>query len=138
MIADSFNRFFIDIVENFLLQRNKYRSKTKSTTQVQRRTATVFVAPVTEKEMERVIKILNKKASAGCDDVPVLVLKQCMDYIMKPLLLICNISFQYGIFPEQMNIAKIKPVYKNVGEHSMQNYRPISVLSAFSKILEKN
>ena len=77
-------------------------------TQVQRRTATVFVAPVTEKEMERVIKSLNKKASAGCDDVPMLVLKQCMDYIMKPLVHICNISFQYGIFPEQMKIAKIK------------------------------
>jgi len=60
-------------------------------TQVQRRTATVFVASVTEKEMERVIKSLNKKASAGCDDVPVLVLKQCMDYIMKPLVNICNI-----------------------------------------------
>jgi len=91
MIADSFNRFFIDTVENLLLQRNKYRSKIMSMTQVQRRTATVFVAPVTEKGMERVIKSLNKKASAGCDDVPMLVLKQCMDYIMKPLVHICNI-----------------------------------------------
>ena len=36
-----------------------------------------------------------------------------------------------------MKIAKIKPLYKNGGKHSMQNYRPISVLSAFSKILEK-
>ena len=68
MIADSFNRFFIDILENLLFQRNKYRSKIKSTTQVQRRTATMFVVPVTEKEMERVVKGLNKKASAGCDD----------------------------------------------------------------------
>ena len=73
MIADSLNRFIIDIVENLLLQRNKYRSKTNSTTQVQRCTATMFVAPVTEKEMERVIKSLNKKASACCDDVHVLV-----------------------------------------------------------------
>jgi len=56
---------------------------------------------------------------------------------MKPLVHICNISFQYGIFPEQMKIAKIKPLYKNGDKYSIQNYRPISVLSAFSKILEK-
>jgi len=97
----------------------------------------MFVAPVTEKEMERVIKSLNKKASAGCDDVLVLVLKQCMHYIMKPLVHICNISFQYGIFQDQMKIAKIKPLYKNGDKQSMQNYGTISVLSAFSKILEK-
>ena len=64
-------------------------------------------------------------------------LKQCRDYIVKPLVHICNLPFQRGIFPDQMKIAKIKPLHKNGDKHNMQNYRPISVLSAFSKILEK-
>jgi len=131
MIAESFNRYFIDIVENLLLQRNKYRSTIKSATPTQSCTATMFAAPVTEKEMERVIVSLNKKASAGCDEIPMLVLKQCRDYIVKPLVHICNLSFQRGIFPDQMKIAKIKPLHKNGDKHNMQNYRPISVLSAF-------
>ena len=131
MIAESFNRYFIDIVENLLLQRNKCRSTIKSATQIQSCTATMFIAPVTEKEMERVIISLNKKASAGCDEIPMLVLKQCRDYIVKPPVHICNLSFQLGIFPDQTKIAKIKPLNKNGDKHNMQNCRPISVLSAF-------
>jgi CRISPR/Cas system-associated protein Csx1 len=69
--------------------------------------------------------------------IPMLVVKQCMDYIIKPLVHICNVSFQQGIFRDQMKIAKIKPLYRNGDKQDMQNYRPISVLSAFSKILEK-
>jgi len=62
----------------------------------------MLVAPVTEKKKERVIISLNKKASAGCDEITMLVLKQCRDYIVKPLVHICNLSFQRGIFPEQI------------------------------------
>jgi hypothetical protein len=97
----------------------------------------MFAPPVSEKEMEKVVLNLNKNASAGCDAIPMLVVKHCMIYILKPLVHICNISFQYGIFPDQMKIAKIKPLYKNGNKYDIQNYRPISVLSAFSKILEK-
>jgi hypothetical protein len=97
----------------------------------------MFVAPVTVTEMERVITSLNKNASASCDEIPTLVIKQCMGYIMKPLVHICNASFQHGIFPDEMKIAKIKPLFKNGDKQDMRNYRPISVLSVFSKILEK-
>jgi hypothetical protein len=137
MTADSFNRYFNNIVEKLTLHRNNVRIKIKSTTKGQICTATMFAAPVTGKEMERVILSLNKKASAGYDDIPVRVVKQCMDFIIKPLVHICNISFQQGIFPDQMKIAKIIPLYKNGDKYAMQNYRPISVLSAFLKILEK-
>jgi hypothetical protein len=112
MIAASFNSYFTEIVEKLLLQRNKYGTRFKTKSHIQRCIATMFVAPVTVQEMERVIISLNKKASAGCDDIPMLVLKQCMDYIIKPLVHICNVSFQYGIFPDQMKIAKIKPLLK--------------------------
>ena len=102
MIAESFNRYFIVIVENLLHQRNKYRSTIKSATPIQSCTATMLVAPVTEKKMERVIISLNKKASAGCDKITMLVLQQCRDYILKPLVHICNLSFQRGFFPNQI------------------------------------
>ena len=124
-------------MENLLLQRNKYGTKFKSKSQTQRCTATTFVAPVTVTEMERVIASLNKNALAGSDEIPMLVIKQCMGYIIKPLVHICNVSLQYGIFPDQMKVAKINHLFENGDKHNMQNYRPISVLSAFSKILEK-
>ena len=97
----------------------------------------MFVAPVTIEELERVIASLNKNASAGYEEIPMLEIKQCMGYIIKPLVHIFNVSFQSGIFPDQMKRAKIKPLFKKGDKQNMQNYRPISVLSVFSKVLEK-
>ena len=136
-IADSFNRYFINIVEDLAVPGNKCRTKTISQPQGQRYTAIMYAEPVTETEMEKVILSLNTKASAGCDDIPMTVVKHCMIYIIKPLVHIRNVSFQHGIFPDQMKTAKIKPLYKNGDKHEIKNYRPISILPAFSKNIGK-
>ena len=56
---------------------------------------------------------------------------------MKPLAHIVNLSFTSGIFPEDMKIAKVIPWFKNDSKTDLTNYRPISIISQFSKILEK-
>lgn len=53
------------------------------------------------------------------------------------MLLICNQSLSEGIFPSQLKIAKITPVFKAGDRKIVSNYRPISILTALSKILEK-
>jgi len=70
IIADCYNKFFIDTVEDLLLQRNKNVYKFKSKFQIQRCSETMFVAPVTTTELERVIASLKKNASAGYDEIP--------------------------------------------------------------------
>ena len=50
---------------------------------------------------------------------------------------ICNLSFSKGIFPLQMKITKVIPIFKSGDKSQFNNYRPISVLSQFSKIFEK-
>ena len=57
--------------------------------------------------------------------------------IAKPLAHIFNFSFSCGVFPDHMKIAKIIPIFKNGQKTEFTNYRPISILSQFSKILEK-
>ena len=57
--------------------------------------------------------------------------------ISKPLTHICNHSFKTGVFPSRMKIAKIKPIFKSGAKTDIGNYRPISLLPQFSKILEK-
>ena len=58
-------------------------------------------------------------------------------HILTPLRHICNTSLGQGIFPEEMNIARIIPLFKSGDKQNVSNYRPISLLPQFSKILEK-
>ena len=65
------------------------------------------------------------------------VLSKVTDQIVKPLDHIFNLSFSSGIFPSEMKTAKVIPVFKSGNRSDFSNYRPISLLSQFSKILEK-
>ena len=65
------------------------------------------------------------------------VIKNSIDIISEPLMYIINLSLAQGIVPKQMKIARVTPIYKS-GDHALfTNYRPISVLPSFSKLLER-
>ena len=50
---------------------------------------------------------------------------------------ICNVSLSSGNFPDGMEIARVIPLYKEGEKDLLTKYRPVSLLSQFSKILEK-
>jgi len=50
---------------------------------------------------------------------------------------LCNFSFSLGIFPENMKIAKVVPLFKTGRKSEVSNYKPISILTCLSKIIEK-
>ena len=58
------------------------------------------------------------------------------NYLLVPLKCIIDLSLNYGTFPEKIKIARIIPVFKSSNTSLMTNYRPISVLLCFSKMLE--
>ena len=49
----------------------------------------------------------------------------------------CNLSLKSGIFPDGMKVAKVIPLFKSGDDELFNNYRPVSLLLQFSKILEK-
>lgn len=57
--------------------------------------------------------------------------------VLEPLTDICNKSFQTDIFPNKMKMAKVVPIHKNGDKHMLSNFRPVSMLPQFHKILEK-
>ena len=83
------------------------------------------------------IKLLNASTASGLDEVSPKVVKAIANYIVKPLTHIFNLSFLSGIIPNALKIARVTPVYKANSKENFANYRPISVLPCFSKILEK-
>ena len=94
---------------------------------------------VTAAEIEDEISNLNssKATATGPFSVPVCLSKLLKTCLSKPLEIIYNHSFNSGYVPDQFKLAKLIPVHKRDSVTSMENYRPISLLSVFNKILEK-
>ena len=97
----------------------------------------MFINPVNEAEVIRIIKLCKPKDSMDYDDISMWVLSRIASQVVKPLVHIVNLSFSTDIFPSEMKMAKVIPLFKNGNKSYFSNYRPISLLSQFSKILEK-
>ena len=54
-----------------------------------------------------------------------------------PLLHVCNKSLSCGIFPAELKIGKVVPIYKSGDIMRFINYRPVSILPVLSKVLER-
>ena len=87
-------------------------------------------------ELENALGSLKTKKSSGYDDISADVLKRVSDEIFVILKHIFNISLAKGVFPNKLNIARVIPIFKKGNNTLVTNYRPISVLPCFSKLLE--
>jgi hypothetical protein len=128
VIAELFNLYFVEIVKK-LVDQNSETHITYNMTNLKLSTCpeTIFVNPVSDVEIERVINFKGKHSS-GFDDVPDLVIKKCTKFIKKPLADISNASFESGIFPDRLKLSVIKPLYKKGDTGNIKNYRSVSLL----------
>ena len=90
-------------------------------------------------EMKRVEGLLKKiKASkaSGPDNIPNRVLKECAAELAPAIAILFQQSLNRGILPEAWTSANISPVFKKGDRHRAENYRPVSLTSVLSKLLE--
>ena len=97
----------------------------------------LYFAPITSLEIEKIISKLEPKKSSGHDGISNKLIKDLCDVISYPITIIFNQSIQTGRFPSAMKWADITPLYKSKNKYETTNYRPISLLLTISKVLEK-
>ena len=96
-----------------------------------------FITPSAPYAVLDIINTLKTGKSIGPNSIPIKLLKILSPHISSPLSQIVNESFLSGIFPEKLQLAKVIPLFRKGCPMMVSNYRPISLLSVFSKISEK-
>ena len=96
-----------------------------------------FLFPTTSREIEVEISNLRISKAVGPFSIPIDILKIIKCVVSKPLEILFNASFSSGIVPYDLKLANVVPVYKKGSQTCPSNYRPISLLSIFNKLLER-
>lgn len=141
MIADAFNKYFTSIAEE--MNDKSPDSKPKGNDAEQPSfldflktscASSMYLYDCTSDEVQQIINDLeNGKAS----DIPIKLVKRSSQILGPKLSQYYNILMQKGIFPNELKVGKITPIYKKGNEEKLENYRPVSTLPLFGKIFEK-
>ena len=92
--------------------------------------------PTNKEEVTRLVKSF-KDCSAGWDGLPMHIFKDNVDSLADVMVHICNLSLKDGVCPRKLTVGKVICIFKSGDAAQLKNYRPISILPAFSKLIEK-
>lgn len=134
VLANMLNDFFIDVSGSFLPSDFPLQSSCEYHGSA---VSSFFLLPVSESEVREIIRSLKPKSSAGHDNVSSILLKKCCEFLVEPLVDLINCSFETGVFPEFLKLSVVKPLHKKGRTDVLDNFRPISVTSTFSKVFER-
>ena len=135
IISENFNDFFVNVGHNLakhipnvgIFPRNFMGDRVLQT---------IFMEPVTAAELIKIVHSL-KNGAPGYDGVPSQILKDTINTIIEPLCFLCNHSLEQGVFPSELKLANVLPLFKSGDSMLFNNYRPVSLLCTLSKVFEK-
>ena len=141
IIANSFNSYFSTVAQTSykdIPDKNcVWRSLQNLNHNMLEKITPFYFEPTSINEINKIIKSLKTKDSYGYDEISTQILKISAPFISPPLTFICNQILNAGIFPDRMKLSIIKPLLKKGTNNELKNYRPISLLTTFSKVIEK-
>ena len=135
-VANSFNQYFTSVAQK-LVEKMKPSTKDFNDYLTNSNLNSMFLDPVTPEEVNDIVANLDESKSNDSYNIPTRLIKIVRHSISEPFSVIANSSFLEGIFPDKLKFAKVTPIHKGKSKLQCNNYRPISILPIFSKILEK-
>ena len=135
-IAEKFNDYFVNIAANLKDNINNPSSARYSKFLKNQTTNSIYLAEVEPGEIKEIIAGLKEKTTSDTKICPLKHLNG-ITKLHEALAVTINCSLNEGIFPSQLKVAKVIPIHKGGTKTDVANYRPISLLSTFSKIYEK-
>ena len=137
LIANHFNNFFTSVAASIVDDINRCDRPPNFLQDDNVPNFSFTNVPLSVNEVLNATKSLEAKKTADITGISVWLIQKIILSISVPLHFIFFNSLSSGMVPQQLKIAKVIPVYKSGPKEQMDNYRPISLLSCFSKIIEK-
>ncbi len=135
-IANSVNNFFVNVGPNTEKTVPKAGDISPKRFLKNRNNVEFIMTHISEEDILKIIQSLPNKVT-GPASIPLKLLKLVANIIVVPLCHIINVSFSTGVFPDALKVAKVIALHKGGPSDNLNNYRPISLLSIFDKIIEK-
>ncbi len=135
-IAEEFNKFFTNIATN-ITKNIPQNCTVPPQTIIDYKNFNFADIPLTFNDILEATDQLKSKPTQDFNGISSIFIKRTINTILIPLKHVFELSLESGIIPSQLKIAKVIPLFKSGQKSSMNNYRPISLLCTFSKILEK-
>ena len=134
-ISEEFNTFFASIGQS---TSNSLTSNVPfSLSHIPNNSKSFFLKPFTAREIKAHIQQLNTSKSVRPNDPPIKFIKMAAEVISPTLAKIFNQCIEQQTFPNSLKTACVIPIHKRGNKTSCNNFRPISLISPFSKLFEK-
>ncbi len=134
-IADAFNEYFSSIFN--VMSSNSNNKLTNSRSSKYDNITPLDSFSVRINDVAKILHKLPNKRSLDPDGLSYFILKMGGFPIIHHLYHIFTLSFELGLVPSSWKVALVSPIHKNGSKDAVDNYRPISVTSCCSRILEK-
>ena len=137
-ISEIFNKYYVNVAPELVKKLPKKNSHfSEYLKKMDQPLNSFYCSRTTEEEVSKLIQSLDHRKAIDIYNFPIRIIKDLKDEISLPLSNIINSSFNEGVFPDKLKLAKVIPLHKG-GDHSIpKNFRPISILPIFDKIIEK-
>ncbi len=133
-IANEFNRYFIQSVDELAICFEPIQLPQNA---INDTPSYFYISEVDEGKIFQIINQLNNSKSKDILGMDTAFVKKYSACLLKPLVHLIHLSIREGKFPSNWKTSIITSIFKAGSVDKVQNYRPISILPAISKILEK-
>lgn len=133
-ITNEFNNYFVSIGKE--LANKILNNGINPLTYIKENEQNIQTLITNEQYVRNIVKTVNN-CSPGWDKLNPNICKQTIDCYARELTQLLNQSYDQGIFPDELKMAKVVPLFKQGKTSLIENYRPVSILNYFSKFFEK-
>ncbi len=143
LVAEKFNSFFTNIATTLVSKLPQSTGKyNQSFIQDYYKSNGVqsdhfVLSPVGEDDVLKLLLALKSSKATGLDSLPSRFIRDGANIICAPVTHIINLSIYHGSIPSDLKSARVVPLYKKNSKTDLGNYRPVSILSILSKVLER-